>query len=102
MLNVPLVKRSSRFQGFTPEGERVLVWARRLVGDARAMREDILSFNSQAESRLRIAAIPSAMPLVAKVTMPFQLRHPGVRFTVLGRSSSVLLNLLHRSAISTA
>jgi DNA-binding transcriptional LysR family regulator len=76
MLNVPLVKRSSRFQGFTPEGERVLIWARRMVGDARAMRQDILSFNSEAESHLRIAAIPSAMPLVAKVTMPFQLRHP--------------------------
>src|SRR6185437_13061613 len=37
MLNTPLVKRASRFQGFTPEGERVLVWAHRLVGDARAM-----------------------------------------------------------------
>ena len=35
MLNTPLVKRASRFQGFTPEGERVLVWAHRLVGDAK-------------------------------------------------------------------
>lgn len=99
MLNVPLVKRSSRFQGFTPEGDRVLMWARRLVGDARAMRQDILSFSSTAESRLRIASIPSAMPLVAKVTMPFQMRHPGVRFTVLGRSSNVLLNLLHQREV---
>ena len=99
MLNVPLVKRSSRFQGFTPEGERVLIWARRLVGDARAMRQDILSLNGGADTRLRLAAIPSAMPLVAKITMPFQLRHPGVRFTVLSRSSNTLLNLLHQREI---
>lgn len=99
MLNVPLVKRSSRFQGFTPEGERVLIWARRLVGDARAMRQDILNFNGGAETRLRIAAIPAAIPLVARVTMPFQERHPAVRFSVLARSSGALLNLLHQREI---
>jgi DNA-binding transcriptional LysR family regulator len=38
---VLLVQRGSRFQGFTPEGERVLDWARRIVGDTRAMRQEI-------------------------------------------------------------
>ena len=47
MFNAPLVKRASRFQGFTPEGERVLVWAHRLVGDARAMRQEILGLKSR-------------------------------------------------------
>jgi len=37
ILGVMLVQRGSRFQGFTPEGERTLDWARRIVGDARAM-----------------------------------------------------------------
>src|SRR5689334_1991868 len=98
-LNTPLVKRASRFQGFTPEGERVLLWAHRLVGDARAMRQDILGLKDGAESHLRIAAIPSAMPLVAKLTIPLQIRHPNVRFTVLGRTSSVLLNMLRQREI---
>ena len=49
MLNTPLVKRASRFQGFTPEGERVLRWAHRLVGDARAMRQDILGLKTGIE-----------------------------------------------------
>jgi DNA-binding transcriptional LysR family regulator len=99
MLNVPLVKRSSRFQGFTPEGERVLIWARRLVGDAKAMRQEILHFHSEAESQVRIAAIPCSMPIVAKLTVPFQAQHPGVRLRVLGRSSGVLLDLLHKREI---
>ncbi|MBV9261293.1 MAG: LysR family transcriptional regulator, partial [Pseudolabrys sp.] len=38
---VLLVNRGSRFQDFTPEGERVLDWARRIVGDSRAMREEV-------------------------------------------------------------
>ncbi len=99
MLNVPLVKRSSRFQGFTPEGERVLVWARRLVGDARAMRQDILGFKTGVGSHVRLAAIPTSMSLVAKLTIPFQTRHPNVRMTVLGRSSTTLLELLNHREI---
>jgi DNA-binding transcriptional LysR family regulator len=98
-LNTPLVKRASRFQGFTPEGERVLLWAHRLVGDARAMRQDLLGLKNGAESHLRIAALPSAMPLVAKLTVPLQVRHPNIRFTVLGRTSTVLLNMLRQREI---
>jgi len=99
MLNAPLVKRASRFQGFTPEGERVLVWAHRLVSDARAMRRDLLGMKNGAESHLRIAAIPSAMPLVARLTMPLQVTHPNVHFTVLSRTSTVLLNMLRQREI---
>ena len=100
MLKVSLVKRSSRFKGFTPEGERVLVWARRLVGDARAMRQGASSgCRWGVGSHIRIAAIPSAMPIVASLTAPFQSRNPNVRFTVITRPSAGLLNLLHQREI---
>ena len=99
MFNVPLVKRSSRFQGFTPEGERVLVWARRMVGDAHAMQQEIAGLRNGVGSHIRLACIPSAMPIVASITAPFQRRNPSVRFTVLGRSSDALLSLLHQREI---
>src|SRR5581483_7771694 len=98
-LNVPLVKRASRFQGFTQEGERVLMWAHRLVGDVNAMRQDILGLKTDGHAHLRIAALPSAMPLVAKLTVPLQRRHPNARFTVLGRTSSELLTMLRQREI---
>ena len=98
-LNMLLVNRGSRFEGFTPEGERLLVWAHRLVGDVCAMRQDLLGLKSGVESHLRIAAIPSAMPLVAKLTVPLHQRHPNVRFTVLGRTSTALLNMLRQREI---
>ena len=40
-LGVQLVFRASRFEGLTPEGQRVLDWALRIVGDARALREEM-------------------------------------------------------------
>src|SRR5437763_6951750 len=75
-LGVMLVQRGSRFIGLTEEGERTLEWARRIVGDARAMRQDIKALKQGLNGRLRIAAIPAALPMVATVTQPLHLRHP--------------------------
>ena len=66
MLGVLLVQRGSRFIGFTPEGERTLDWARRIVGDSRAMREEINALRHGRTGPLRIAAIPTALAMVAQ------------------------------------
>jgi DNA-binding transcriptional LysR family regulator len=99
MLDVPLVKRSSRFLGFTPEGERVLVWARRLVGDAQAMRLEIQQMQQGLGPNVRIAVMPSAMPIIASLTAPFQVRHPTVRFTLITRTADEIIKLLHEREI---
>src|SRR5690349_16465672 len=64
-LGVLLVSRGSRFQSFTPEGERVLAWSRRIVADSRAMRQEINSLRHGLNGRLRISAIPTALGMVA-------------------------------------
>ena len=82
-MGVLLVNRGSRFQSFTPEGERVLEWARRIVGDTRTMREEINSLRHGLSGRLRLAAIPTALAMVAALTTPYRERHPNVQFTIL-------------------
>ena len=93
-MGVLLVNRGSRFQGFTPEGERVLEWARRIVGDTRAMREDIRALRHGLSGRLRIAAIPTALAMVAALTTPFREKHPNVQFTIYSRTSIEIFDLL--------
>ena len=93
-MGVLLVNRGSRFQSFTPEGERMLEWARRIVGDTRAMREEITSLRHGLSGRLRIAAIPTALAMVAALTTPYRLRHPNVQFTIYSRTSIEILDLL--------
>jgi DNA-binding transcriptional LysR family regulator len=90
-MGVLLVNRGSRFQGFTPEGERVLDWARRIVGDERAMRAEINALRHGLTGRLRIAAIPTALGMIASLTTPLRLRHPNVQFTILSRTSIAVL-----------
>lgn len=93
-LGVMLVMRGSRFQGLTPEGEQVLSWARRIVSDARTMREEMRAARHGLSGRLRIAAIPTALAMVPMLTTPFREKHPGVTFTVLSRTSVEILSLL--------
>src|SRR5258708_4943950 len=98
-MGVLLVNRGSRFQSFTPEGERVLDWARRIVGDTRAMREEIQSLRHGLTGRLRIAAIPTTLPMVAALTTPYRERHPNVQFTIYSRTSIEILDLLENLEI---
>lgn len=98
-MGVLLVNRGSRFQGFTPEGERVLDWARRIVGDSQAMREEINALRHGLTGRLRIAAIPTALAMVAALTTPYRERHPNVQFTIWSRTSVEVLDLLENLEI---
>ncbi len=93
-MGVLLVNRGSRFQGFTSEGERVLDWARRIVADTRSMREEIRALRHGLSGRLRIAAIPTTLPMVAALTTPYRARHPNVQFTIYSRTSVEILELL--------
>jgi len=91
---VMLVQRGSRFRGFTTEGERVLEWARRIVGDTRAMRQDVDALKRGLVGHVRIAAIPTALAMTAMLTTPYRAKHPEVRFTILSRTSIQTLSLL--------
>jgi DNA-binding transcriptional LysR family regulator len=98
-LGVHLVQRGSRFKSFTPEGERTLDWARRIVGDSRALRQEIDALKVGLSGHLKIAAIPTTLAMVAEITTPYRERHPNVRFTIVSRTSSEILALLENLEI---
>ncbi len=93
-LGVMLVRRSSRYHGLTPEGERVLDWARRLVGDAAAMRQELQAMRTGLSGHLRIAVIPTALAMVPHLTGPCLARHPALQFTILSCTSDAVLRML--------
>lgn len=98
-LGVMLVQRGSRFQGLTPEGSRVLEWARRIVGDTRTMREEMRAARQGLAGHVRIAAIPTALAMTPRLTTPFRQKHPNVTFSILSRTSIEVLTLLENFEI---
>ena len=91
-LGVQLVFRGSRFQGLTPEGQRVLDRALGIVGDVRALRDEMRVVRTGLSGNLRLGVIPTALPMVADLTGAFSARHPALRISILSRTSIEILN----------
>ncbi len=94
-LGVVIVRRSSRFQGFTAEGEHVLSWARRIVSDAQAMRQDLDALKRGLAGHLRLAVIPTALTRVPSLTTPLRDHHPAVRLSITSNTSTEILSRLN-------
>jgi DNA-binding transcriptional LysR family regulator len=93
-LGVLLIFRGSRFGGLTPEGQSALVWARRIVGDARQLREEMRATRHGLSGQLRIAVIPTALTWAARISARFGSAHPNVSFTILSRTSVEILQMI--------
>ncbi|MGO4668115.1 LysR substrate-binding domain-containing protein [Bosea sp. 2YAB26] len=87
-LGVLIVERGRRFQGLTKEGEVVLAHARRILAEADLLKESIAELRQGVSGRIRLGAIPTALPMIAHITAPFSERYPAVSLTVLSLTSA--------------
>ncbi|MCI0432684.1 MAG: LysR family transcriptional regulator substrate-binding protein, partial [Gemmatimonadetes bacterium] len=76
-----------RFRGLTAEGERIVEWARRILADRDALRQEVGSARQGMAGRLTIGAIPTALAGAGLLTAPFLTQHPRVRIRLLSLSS---------------
>jgi DNA-binding transcriptional LysR family regulator len=93
-LGAALVNRGARYVGLTPEGERVLEWARRITGDARAMRQDVEALKRGVAGVIRLACIPTALPIAARLCGVLARLHPAVSFSIQSASTHAIDALL--------
>jgi DNA-binding transcriptional LysR family regulator len=81
-LDVPLVVRGHAFEGLTPEGERLVLWAQRILADHDALKQEVTALRSGLSGRLRLGVIPSATPTAARLVAPFCEAHPLARVSL--------------------
>ena len=87
-LGVMLVERAQHsYRGLTPEGDRVLHWANRIVADCDAMKQDVSAMHHQLTGAMTLGVVPSALPFAPVLTEAFHNKHPEVTLRVLSRSS---------------
>ncbi len=86
-LGVLIVERGHRFVGFTPEGERVLAWAQRVLADYSGLTQELSGLKEGLNGRLKIGVIPVALPLVHWLTEAFAAAHPKTTIEVLSLTS---------------
>lgn len=93
-LKVAIVVRGQRFVDFTPEGEVVLAWARRILAECDGLAQEVSALRGGLAGVLRIGAIPTAVTAVSLLTAPFCERHPAVRVRVESASAQEILRRL--------
>lgn len=91
-LDVPLIRRGHRYEGLTPEGERVVLWAQRILADRDALTSEVRTLRTGLSGELRIGCVPTASAAVALLVEPFCTAHPLVTVRVATdlRSADIL------------
>lgn len=86
-LGAPIVERGRRFHGLTAQGRAALDHAHRILAETQSLRTTLEEMDKGLSGRLRLGAVPTALPLVSSITGPFYARYPGVTVTVLSLTS---------------
>ncbi|MFD7064534.1 LysR family transcriptional regulator [Streptomyces sp. NPDC059906] len=96
-LDVPLVRRSRKYEGLTPEGERIVIWAQRILADRDALRDEVGALRTGLSGTMRIGSVPTASGMVPLLTAPFCALHPLVTVEVQAdlQSQDILRQLLN-------
>jgi DNA-binding transcriptional LysR family regulator len=90
-LGVAIVKRGQRFEGLTPEGERILKWAHAILENQSAMNQELAAMKGELAGRVALGVIPSALPSVSILTEAVQRRFPKITFSILSQTSREIL-----------
>lgn len=98
-LGLQLVIRGQRFEGFTPEGERILAWARSLLAAQDGLLAEAASCRGQLVGTLRLGVVPLAGFDPMQLVRAFGERHPSLRFELFALSSEQILERLSRNLL---
>ena len=93
-LDVPIILRHQRYQGFTPEGERVVSWAKRLLADRKSMLEELAIMRRNLNGRIRVGAMPTSSPVLPRISQLFSDLYPSVEVDIQFLGSDKLINEL--------
>ena len=98
----PIVKRARSYAGLTPEGERVLASARRMLHEHALLEQELASSADQPKGRLQLGVVPTAVPVAARFAALLQAAHPGIVPVVRALSSQEIEEGLENLSLDLA
>lgn len=102
-LGVELFHRARGNVSLTAAGERLLPFARRMLADADAARDEMAELAGLRRGRVRLGATPTlCTSLVADVLAEFHVAHPDIEIEILERGSRSLIAALLEGTLDLA
>src|ERR1700679_490973 len=71
-LGISIVQRGHRYVGLSPEGERILEWAKQTVAAWEGLRQEASIARTELKGTLRFGAIPTTIPILPLLTGAFR------------------------------
>ncbi|MCM2129835.1 LysR family transcriptional regulator [Larsenimonas rhizosphaerae] len=100
-LGTPLIRRGRRFEGFTPEGQRVLLHARRILAEFDELHAELDPAQGPS-GWLSLGLVPSALGDMATLLPELRRRFPALRFRVREYTTVSLMQALADDEIALA
>lgn len=102
-LDAKLIIRGHTFEGLTAEGERLVVWARRILAEYDALKAEMRAPHSEMTGTLRLGVIPTASTTVSLMLAAFCSTHPSVKVQVRSAlATTELYRRLHQFELDAA
>lgn len=98
-LGLSLINRSNNFDGFTPEGERVLSWAREIVSVYQGLKLEVESLKHGVTGTLRLGVVPQCSMSLAVMLKAISDRYPQLDYRVAVLSADQLLEALNSHTV---
>lgn len=89
-LGVIIVQRGRHFEGLTSDGERILLWARRILADCEALKQAALPNPQSLQGILKMGCIPTTLPIVSFLIEACALVHPNIQHQIYTISAAEL------------
>ncbi|KTR89669.1 LysR family transcriptional regulator [Pantoea dispersa] len=98
-LGLSLINRSNNFDGFTPEGERVLTWAREIVSVYQGLKLEVESLKYGVNGTLRLGVMPQCSVALPALLKAVEARYPQLDYRVSAMSADQLLEALNSHTV---
>jgi len=102
-MDVLIVKRGQRFEGFTREGERVLAWAQQMMDDCSRLKQELHELRDTGmQGPFRLGMLPATSSLASLLTVTFAERFPALQISMETADPERLLKMLRQGEMDVA
>ncbi len=93
-LGITIIKRNRSFEGITPEGERVILWVRKVLVSLEGLRQEADLIRSVPRGHLAIGVIPTASHAATLLSAEYREILPQLTLEVVSLSTPEILQRL--------
>ena len=98
-LDLELIQRSQRFEGFTEAGERILAWSKTVLAAHDGLQAEAANCRGQLVGSLRLGMVPLASQNPMQLLKPLAQQFPELRFQILSMTTEQIIDQLNRNQL---